>query len=205
MICFSSNGDLLSQWRAYSDNGKGVSIGFSRKYLNEIIKTESKKNYDFAEPEFRFFDLVYDKSKHIKYIDDLLNSIDLKKEVDLLMDNYDHSSVTFNRVLKLVIPIYKSCIISKNPNFIEEKETRLVSGTPEVISDQDCLCYRFTDTDMISYVKFPLDLKGKSKSVFEIIIGPKSNIEVKDLENYLTINYKYGSRIRVLKSACSYR
>ena len=27
--CFSEDGDLLSQWRAYADNGTGVSIGFS--------------------------------------------------------------------------------------------------------------------------------------------------------------------------------
>jgi hypothetical protein len=28
LTCFSENGDLLSQWRAYGNNGDGVAIGF---------------------------------------------------------------------------------------------------------------------------------------------------------------------------------
>ena len=36
VTCFSKNGDLLSQWRAYANNGKGISIGFNRKYFVTI-------------------------------------------------------------------------------------------------------------------------------------------------------------------------
>lgn len=32
-FCLSEQGDLLSQWRAYADNGGGVSIGFDREVL----------------------------------------------------------------------------------------------------------------------------------------------------------------------------
>ena len=31
--CFSKNGDLLSQWRAYAEDGKGFSIGFDSNYI----------------------------------------------------------------------------------------------------------------------------------------------------------------------------
>lgn len=33
VICFCEEGDKLSQWRGYADNGRGVSIGFSEQEL----------------------------------------------------------------------------------------------------------------------------------------------------------------------------
>lgn len=38
VICFSENGDLLSQWRGYADNGRGVTIGFDYNTLQEYVK-----------------------------------------------------------------------------------------------------------------------------------------------------------------------
>lgn len=35
-ICFSGNGDLLSQWRGYAKDGTGVAIGFKTKYLEKF-------------------------------------------------------------------------------------------------------------------------------------------------------------------------
>ena len=31
VVCFCEDGDVLSQWRGYADNGKGCSLGFSVK------------------------------------------------------------------------------------------------------------------------------------------------------------------------------
>lgn len=36
--CFSKESDILSQWRAYADNGKGVSIGFD---LEKLVKEDN--------------------------------------------------------------------------------------------------------------------------------------------------------------------
>ena len=35
VICFCEEGDKLSQWRGYADNGRGVSIGFSEQELRQ--------------------------------------------------------------------------------------------------------------------------------------------------------------------------
>ena len=37
ICCFSEDGDMLSQWRAYANNGLGVSIGFNVKYFMESL------------------------------------------------------------------------------------------------------------------------------------------------------------------------
>lgn len=42
ICCFTSEPDLLSQWRAYSDDGAGFAIGFSRKVLEEQISHHTR-------------------------------------------------------------------------------------------------------------------------------------------------------------------
>ena len=37
IVSFSKGEDLLSQWRAYADDGYGVAIGFNAKYFKEMI------------------------------------------------------------------------------------------------------------------------------------------------------------------------
>ncbi|GAA0778336.1 hypothetical protein GCM10008908_35080 [Clostridium subterminale] len=42
ITCFSKNGDLLSKWRAYGENGKEVSIGFNSKLISKAISRKNK-------------------------------------------------------------------------------------------------------------------------------------------------------------------
>lgn len=42
--CFSSCGDILSQWRAYADDGQGFSIGFKKIELERVIKKIENKD-----------------------------------------------------------------------------------------------------------------------------------------------------------------
>jgi len=36
-LCLSEEGDILSQWRGYANNGTGVSVGFNEEFLNELL------------------------------------------------------------------------------------------------------------------------------------------------------------------------
>lgn len=36
-LCFTGNGDLLSQWRGYGDDGRGVAVGFRRSDINAFL------------------------------------------------------------------------------------------------------------------------------------------------------------------------
>ncbi len=54
-VSFSSDGDVLSQWRAYTDDGKGFAIGFVANYLRGPEKeTPEEVCYDLADHEFGY-------------------------------------------------------------------------------------------------------------------------------------------------------
>ena len=41
----------MSQWRAYANDGKGISIGFNRRYFESIKMLDNK--------EFEILDVIY--------------------------------------------------------------------------------------------------------------------------------------------------
>lgn len=47
--CFSLNGDVLSQWRAYADDGHGYAIGFDATTLLKLPIRPLKVLYDDGE------------------------------------------------------------------------------------------------------------------------------------------------------------
>lgn len=56
-FCLSEEGDLLSQWRGYAENASGVSIGFSKQYLVNVIAQNQSAGLCTLEP------VIYDRSR----------------------------------------------------------------------------------------------------------------------------------------------
>src|ERR1700759_4828234 len=46
-FCLSEEADLLSQWRGYADDGRGVSIGFSKEYFEALGNLKRDRNDEF--------------------------------------------------------------------------------------------------------------------------------------------------------------
>jgi hypothetical protein len=42
-FCLSAEGDLLSQWRGYAQDGSGVAIGFRRAYLEDLVEANRER------------------------------------------------------------------------------------------------------------------------------------------------------------------
>jgi hypothetical protein len=55
-FCLSEDGDLLSQWRGYADDGRGVAIGFESSFFSNLI--------DSMPDRFKGFDLLFAKVKY---------------------------------------------------------------------------------------------------------------------------------------------
>lgn len=60
--CFSENSDLLSQWRAYGNDGQGVAIGFNAELLSRI---DDMNNYDFVK-------VIYNQKSVLKNIQEYM-------------------------------------------------------------------------------------------------------------------------------------
>lgn len=58
-FCFSKDGDLFSQWRAYAADGTGVSIGFDSEIISKLTPLS---------PELYLKDVIYKKDKQISEI-----------------------------------------------------------------------------------------------------------------------------------------
>lgn len=104
--CFSMDGDVLSQWRAYSNDGNGYSIGFNAKdLLNLNIKA---------------LKVEYNEKKQIKELTAVIKAL---HEVEQnLSEEERYGEDFFNACANIAFDL----VAFKNPAFSEEKEVRLV-------------------------------------------------------------------------------
>ena len=122
-ICFSREGDLLSQWRGYGDNGKGVAIGFDRSVLERFfrqgrhLKLEEVIYCEAIDAEIK--KIVEDSCATVQ------NGLRFFQNGDNLAANI---SVACRQI---VIKLFLSkALVYKNPGFKEEREVRLHTCIP---------------------------------------------------------------------------
>ena len=102
--CFSLNGDVLSQWRAYSDDGKGYAIGF--------------KAADIIKLPVRPLKILYDRNQQIKEAETVIKTIfEAEKQTG---KKYGNEFNTFSYLFGFDLSSFK------NPAFSEEQEIRLI-------------------------------------------------------------------------------
>ncbi len=139
---FSANGDSLSQWRAYTHNGIGFSLGFDEAYLQSLAK---RQKYELVECE-------YDEIGH-------------KRAISVLIAE---SAESTERELNLFLELLRLSPRLKHPKFEEEKEWRIVSedmghGKPK---------FRAGKSTLIPYSEFKLEGEDGMLRIAEICIGP---------------------------------
>lgn len=201
VICFSEKKDFLSQWRGYADDGKGIAIGFCKKMLETLSKTVHH-NLDFVK-------VIYDEKRQEKYIDRVVEE-NLKK---METKGIGHVGLELNTNYKSQFAIYK------NPSFKEEGEWRLIFNSypdGKEIKVGNMMFkepkFRVSKGKLISYVE--LDFSDiKREFIKEIWIGPKSEVELRDIMQVLS-KYDYYDKeegygtntpILITKSLSSYR
>lgn len=193
---FSQGSDLLSQWRAYANDGYGVAIGFNSDYFkkNKMIKTSQ---------------VLYDEICQEKQIDLML------KPLDNLDCDIDINSIEFKNICKeIIIDINNLSARSKNELFKEEQEVRLIHN-PKIIDDKKNKKFIFKDNlskmkfrsvcgNLIPYfeLKFEEEIKD-IPAILEIVKGPKNKFIEQEVKIFLSLNGFYSVDIKSSKS--SYR
>lgn len=192
--CFSSQPDLLSQWRGYANNGTGVAIGFSIRGLNQINSS---------------FGPIFSK---VNYSQTQLNEYAQSQAYRMIMllesgDNLVHamSEVYANDL--------QNICLYKNPSFKEEVEWRICYARS--FGDHKRKLHRepfdFSEILLASennkvtaYVNMWFKTY-KNSLIKEIILGPKCTITESDMKNVLNyLDYEFR-KINVRQSESTYR
>ena len=213
ICCFSENGDLLSQWRAYGNDGKGVAIGFNARLL---AKFSDLFYYDFIK-------VIYEIEKNLqieKYMEENLVTVlsSAAKENNNIIEPEEFAAIE--------VPVLNERFAFKHPGFMEENEWRLYRiQNANFDEDEDFLLrgafskqkvdrflcsdlkFRCTDRDLLSY--FEMGFKECKEDIIKrIVIGPKCDINAMDLKILLR-KYKYindvdSTSIEIKKSDIPY-
>ncbi len=210
-ICFSGNGDLLSQWRGYAKDGTGVAIGFKTKYLEKFrtaIRDKDKKIKMTSR-----FERVHYKDDEMEYLLQLKsrNLIHLAKHIS---EAKNEASVRQGElaVIEILEEIAEQSIFYKNELFSEEDEYRIAycdlvkcekgkfienpKGKIDIedrikdfkLSDRK---YRVGMEGIISYYELSFE-PIMDEIIGEIIIGPKCKLSTSDIE-FLLSSWGYNN------------
>jgi hypothetical protein len=180
--CFSLDGDMLSQWRAYAQDGEGFAIGFSPK----LMKLPAKK-----------LRVLYDESEQIK---ELLGNFKHIHEVEKSLGfKYGEEFQSHLYQIGLDLCAYK------NPAFREEREIRLthvcgmvpvgksikivalgaIGPTGERLSEPLETRFRVRKSLVIPYVMADYSDKGAVNPIKEVVLGPKNENDPINVEMFL--------------------
>ncbi|GKV79975.1 DUF2971 domain-containing protein [Pectobacterium versatile] len=195
VACFSKDGDSLSQWRAYAQDGEGLAIGFD----------EDKLGIGTGMPVWHASDINHSiKLNEINYID----VHELEREISSFINSNRDTYNTVN-IFDLSLKISNLAITVKNPAFEEEKEKRIIykaliviDGNKETKENFPLLgnvMHRVSNGYLTSYFNFFF----KPDAIKEIVLGPKNKFYRDDTSLFLKIN-KLDSVV-IHKSTATYR
>lgn len=197
--CFSKDGDVLSQWRAYADDGKGYVIGFNAKEILQL--------------PIRALKVLYNEREQIAELKKIILALhDVEKSEE------EKYSSDFRRICFTI-----ACDLAafKNPAFAEEQEIRivhvldfersndflkLVDGGGTAFGKETegrPVKFRMRDNIPVAFIEEDFSNQGTINPIKEVIIGPKNDVMPTAISVFLeTIGI--GS-VRIKKSKASYR
>ncbi len=207
-ICFSGSEseDMLSQWRGYGDDGRGVAIGFNRKILE---KTQKRFAYNNDGLQIKFKEVEYEEEAQKKKIREFW-----KDQINIANASLERLEVDFELwMVQCFYKLYLEAIFMKSSFFKEENERRIVyeKGNQNNIENNTDLKNKMQikegkvtirNGNIVEY--YDLDIsKLLDGFIKKIILGPKCKVEEEDIHMLLK---KFGyENVDVVWSKGSYR
>lgn len=205
--CFSCNGDLLSQWRAYGNHGKGISIGLDVNLIN---------NFEDGKIESKY--ILYDEKSQIETIEEII-AIHLDF-FEMCREQIDWGELGYENYVALSIMIYLENVISdfKHHSFFEEREFRLQWRFDENVIDLPYSEIKFRPSESLIIPFINLRYFDKENidainhkaiknrlPIKEIIIGPSLEFEPNKRSINLLLMILGYEDVKIIKSKIPYR
>lgn len=175
LACFSENGDLLSQWRAYGASGAGVAVGFDLRDM-----TEAKFDLGFMTIRPSLMKVLYCQDTldaELQWLYEQQNSWGAAfyhlKNTNPHVEGYLRSFAIdgMARALKSIRWEFKA------PGYSEEAEWRLVLTPPASFRDMK---FRQSRDAIVPYAAIPIPKRNAHLAIREIILGPTCDIRIAD-------------------------
>lgn len=210
-FCMSEEGDLLSQWRAYADNGGGVAIGLDESFLYALGHVASEQHDQSA---LGLKQVEYDEERQKKSINDNLD--DILKLVDQgalsfpeLMIGISQEEIKRRRNLRqelgMQFLMYLPDLFAfKNPAFREEREWRMISHLFKTALSKGLqnMLFRAKDDRVVPYLTIDLAALA-DPAIKEVIIGPRNITPTPVIERMLrALGWE---NVSVRRSTATYR
>jgi hypothetical protein len=200
VACFSEDPDILSQWRAYADDGMGFAIGFNAQKLR-VLNSSS--------PGASITRMVYSGQDEQSLVDELFEGLGaiIKPYLPIFGApgeklSYDSSQPRTWLSVRLSEALYELTVQCKHHSFQEEKEWRIraVPNSTQFRSSRGRIV-PYTVLDMTS------SKNDNLMPIEKIVIGPKAHrLDTERVLMYLGEEYGYGhSGFEIFQSDAPYR
>lgn len=170
--CFSSNGDLKSQWSEYADQGKGVSIGFSADKIKQhnLFNRFIENGYQPISSTVDFIKVNYDENL-------------LREHARAIIKKHMHwkSEIKWRLLSRILMRL---SIGYKDKFFSQESEIRAVVSLEQNIDDKYKVEQRQTNYGEASFHRLKTSFE-QFHAIEEVIIGPKSSLARDNVESML--------------------
>lgn len=193
VACFSRDKDMLSQWRSYADDGKGVAIGLNLGKLPHFDLFMQKHGECISKP------VIIDEVSYTQEDDDVEF---MKKILSACLINYQKVKNETEVLRQGIIALNRLSIFSKGRGFEEEHEVRMVyhpcyrnllanlnRESPKG-HEHDDIEFRVRDGRILSYFTYQLPMEA----IHSVVLGPKCPVDFAQLTLFLN---RYAPQIRI--------
>jgi len=217
--CFSENKDVLSQWRAYADDGYGVSIGFNIEMIADKfpLSLRYKKIHYYEESQVReVADILMKNTLKINagkqmqegYLEQSIERLFNREKVTLADVRAEKifKSEDLNEVVRCARELFILSHFIKSNAFFEECERRLCLFPDRVkITDDhhffDELNHRCINKRIVPFYQFYFtDYKYILK---EMVFGPRCKLDEYSIRSVLK-KFEFKN-VKISRSNASYR
>ena len=174
IACFSHHGDMLSQWRKYGDDEKGVSIGFNR---DKIVQHNLFNRYlEGMEPI----------SSKVSFMKINYKLVDFEVRVKEVIKQFESSTALLKHKMLARALMYMA-ISYKDEFFKEEDEVRAIITIENEKVDNYEIKLRCSNYGEAFYHELNTGFKD-IQAIEKVIIGPKCEITTNELLDILKEN-----------------
>jgi hypothetical protein len=205
-VCLSEEGDLLSQWRAYSENGSGVSIGFFRDRFGSSSALPSLQKIEYNLDRQKLL-----LAPKLEQAFEILESGTATRPT-LLTQASDAAALkryedSYRKFMVSIFALFPFLFRFKNPAFQEEREWRSINYIPNSTEVSEFtlagMDFRGLTDRIVPFQKYELDNNASKSAIAHVILGPRNLTPSIVVEAALA---RHGwHNIKVTKSDASYR